>query len=103
MNPLLISNGIAEMTPFLAILVGLAIGMQSVAIFYVVKIMLRKFTPTFPYILIACSLFLTTMTRIDNFMHFLDINERTVLLTISSVLMMIAFSKIYSLIKKQHG
>ena len=100
MNPLIIST-IIEMTPFVAGLVGLAIGCQIVAIGYVIRIALKRFTPTLPYILIAVALTSTTITRIDNFMQILNIEQRTILLTLSSVFLMIAFIKIYSLLKKK--
>jgi len=100
MNPLIPST-IIEMTPFVASLVGLAIGCQIVAISYVIRIAKKRFTPTFPYILIAVALMSTTITRIDNFIQILNIEQRTILHTLSSVFLMIAFIKIYSLLKKK--
>jgi len=101
MNQLIISTVYIEMTPFISSLVGLAIGCQIVAISYVIRIAKKRLTPTFPYTLIAVALTSTTITRIDNFIQILNMDQRTILHTLSSVFLMIAFMKIYSLLKKK--
>lgn len=88
------------MEPLYAILVGLAIGMQLTAIYFIYKIMTRHTIATLPYIFIGTSLLITTITRVDNFVHFLTLNDRTIVLTTASLLIMIGFGYMYVYTRK---
>lgn len=83
-----------------SILIGVAIGVQMTTIYYTIRIMQKRLISTLPYLLIAISIFLTTITRIDNFVLVLSLFQRTLILTVASVLMYLAFRKLWLSVKK---
>lgn len=83
------------------VLSGFHIGLHLVAIYFVLKIALMRDTPSMPYVLILMAFLLQTFLRVNGIVHFLSPLVILGLQMTISVFAMLAFGKVYSLLKKR--
>lgn len=89
------------MTVIENIVIGLQIGMQIVAAYYVFRIMILQVTPTSPYLLLFIGFALRAVILFNNLRTFLPHDLKLLLQFIVSVFSMIAFTQIFWLIKNR--
>ena len=83
------------------IVLGLQIGFQLVAAYYVFKIMLFETTPTFPYAILFIAFIIRTIILVDSAFLLGSTQFEILLRFLVSMLTMIAFINIYLLIRNK--
>lgn len=89
------------MTEIINILLGLQIGIQLVAAYFVFKIIKIETTPYLPYILAFIALLLMVLIRLDLIFTIMPPAIKISVQTSISFLWMIAFIKIYYLVQNK--
>lgn len=87
------------MDVFINILGGLTIGVQLTGLYLLTKILLRKETPTLPYIFLLIGMLIILLIKLDFILHFLNPTLRLILQFGTSVTLTIGFGLIYKLLK----
>lgn len=85
------------------ILLGFQIGFLGYAICYAFKIMKLPNTPTFPYRVAVIALSLMCFWRVEKIFHIFPDFIATIATFVITILWMMFFIKIYTLMKKKNG
>lgn len=89
------------MSTWINIFLGFQVGFQVIAAFHVFRIMRMYSTPSIPYGMLLLALLLMGVMRLDNIVHWFSEIMRFGIQMVISILLAVAFAKIYSLIKER--
>lgn len=88
-------------TDIMTIVVGFTIGIQITAMFFILRIILKKNVPTTPYILLLVAMLFVTIIKLDYVFHFITSTSRIIYQAGTSIFFMVGFINIYSLLNKK--